>query len=679
MTTIASNPAAPNAAGSNTAVPNTAASNTTTSNIAASDTAELYQAASAMDIALGHPNDEANPLGFNAMVTRDAAEAFPVKLASRVAPDLALCFVPAEYGGELTTVDDSLMRVRVAARRDVTVMPATMFSITAATCVLLAGSPEQREQVVKLLFDGRPIGFALSEADHGSDLLANSCELDSTEGQLRLTGEKWLVGLGERCDAAVVVARSGGNQRRHPAAFTAVLVDGQALRDARGGWQRPTGMRGIDFVGLRFDDAELDRTALVGQPGHGMETAMKAMQVVRVYSTAANLACADTGLRLTMDFARNHRVAGRQASTYPAVRRELSTAAAAMFACDAVALTTARALQALPGQASIAGSVAKKVLTDGSEEIFTRCTDVLGTRSLLRDGRFAAFEVARRDNAVVRFIDTSPVANLRLVAMQLAQWAAGFNQLPDPFAVTSGLVAAFDLDAELPAMRLDALQLSARGRDEVTAALPFVADAARAALGEDPGPDTRAQADRAVLRLSALEMALDGLSRDVLQAKERLGAAFGGSLEQLDLTERFCWLHAAASCVHLWWFNRGRSLFGGEPASTGWLSAALFLLLDRAGGSAGRLDAEDTESAFDLLGRMHGRGHLFSAVSLPLAESVGTSRPNPSSTAGGASRPAPPGTGRPAPPGTGRPAPPGTVGHRPDPSDTVVSRRRSLP
>jgi alkylation response protein AidB-like acyl-CoA dehydrogenase len=612
-----------------------------------SDDAGLYQSASAMDIALGDPGDETNPFGFSAMVTRDTAEAFPVKLASKVAPELALCFVPAEYGGGLSTVDDALMKVRVAARRDVTVMPATMFSITAATCVLLAGSPEQRAYVVKLLADGRPIGFALSEADHGSDLLANSCELaPSSARQLRLTGEKWLVGLGERAEAAVVVARSGG---RGPAAFTAVLVDDEQLRDARGGWQRPTGMRGIDFVGLRFDGAELDRTALVGQSGRGMEIAMKAMQIVRAYSTAANLACTDTGLRLTMDFARGHRITGRQAASYPAVRRELATAAAAMFACDAVALTTARALQALPEQASVAASVAKKVLIDGSEEIFTRCADVLGTRSLLRDGRFAAFEVARRDNGVVRFIDTSPVANQRLIAMQLAQWAAGFNQLPDPFTVTNELIAVFNLDAQLPALRLEGLQLSARGRDEVTAALPFVAAAARTALGDDPGPDTRTQVDRAVLRLSALEMALDGLRRDVLRAKQRLGEAFGGSLEQLDLTERFCWLHAAASCVHLWWFNRDRSLFCAEPASTGWLSAALFLLLDRADGSVGRLDAVDTESAFTLLGRMHGRGHLFSAVPLPLAESG--HRPDPSDT----------------------------VGHRPDPSDTVVTRRWSLP
>src|SRR5262249_29410727 len=190
---------------------------------------------------------------------------------------------------------------------------------------------------------------------------------------------------------------------------------------------------------------------------------------------------------------------------------------------------------------------------------------------------------------------------------------AGYNQLPDPFTMTSDLVAVFNLDAELPAFRLDALQLSARGRDEVTAALPFVLAAARTALREDPGPDTQAQLDPVALPRAALDMAWDGLRRDVLRAKQRLGAAFGGSLEQLDLTERFCWLHAAASCVHLWWFNRNRSLFGAEPASTGWLSAALFLLLDRADGNASRLDAVDTEFAFTLLDRMHGRGHLFSA------------------------------------------------------------------
>lgn len=579
-----------------------------------------YALASALDVGLGDPSDESNPMGFAGMVGRDAVEAFPVRLASRLSPDLGMCFVATADGGTMSSVDESLMRVRIAARRDATVVPATMSSITAALCVLLAGSVEQRARLLDLLGRGRPVAFALGEAEHGSDLAANSCELlSSPNGQLRLFGDKWLVGLGERCEAALVIARARG---RGPSAFTAVLVDRDRLAASRtAGLQRPSGLRGIDFAALRFD-TDLDRSAVVGPAGRAVDVATRALQVVRVFAAGTQLGCADTGLRLTMDFARRHRVSGRQVTSFPAVRRELATAAATMFGCDVVALAAARLLHVLPEQASLTSSVAKEVLGEGSAEIFTRCAGVLGARGLLRDGRYAAFEVARRDSAAAGFVDTSPVANLRLLAPQLTQWASGVSQLPSPITVTPSVATAFGLDAELPPLRLQALEPSARGRDAVTAALPFVVASARAALGGDRGRDNGAQVERTMLRLSALEMALGGLRREVLRAKQRLGAAFAGSIEQLDLTERFCRLHAAASCVHLWWFNRGRSLFGAEPGSTGWLCAALFLLLDRADASHGRLDAADTEAAFTVLARQHGRGHLFSAATVPLAESV---------------------------------------------------------
>src|SRR5829696_142622 len=320
-----------------------------------------YAAASAMDIAMGDPADEGNPFGLHGMVSRDAAEAFPVRLASRVASELGLCFVPAADGGTLSSIDESLMAVRVAGRRDATVVPATMSSITAATCVLLAGTAEQRRRLVDLLARGRHVAFALAEADHGADLAANTCELTSSAGgQLRLDGEKWLVGLGERAAAALVVARAQG---RGASAFSAVLVDGDRLSEAVDGFLpdglRPAGLRGIDFAHLRFDAADVERAAVVGPPGRGLEIATKAQQFVRIFGTAAPMGCADTALRLTMDFARRHRVSGRQVTSHPAARRELATAVATMFGCDAVALAAARLLHVLPEQASIASAVAK--------------------------------------------------------------------------------------------------------------------------------------------------------------------------------------------------------------------------------------------------------------------------------------------------------------------------------
>lgn len=553
-----------------------------------------YRGAVDLDRPLGDPRNPTNPFGFAAMVERDETETYPNALATKVEPVLRTAFLPGGHAA-----DEIMMMVRAVGRRDIAVMPATMFSITAATCVLLAGSEQQRERVRQLLVNGGSIGFALSEADHGSDLLANECVAEQHDGGFRLRGEKWLVGSGARCEALLVVARTGD---RGPSAFSSFLLDGRSLRSSSVSTpQRPVGMRGIDFAGFRFDGT---RAALVGDVGHGLETAMKAMQVVRVTGTAANLACADTALRLALDFATEHVVAGRPLVDHPQTHADLGTAFAALLAGDAVALSAARALHTLPGAQSLWSGVAKKVVADLSDEVLHRCGDVLGTRSLLRDGQFAAFDVVRRDNQVVRHIDTGPTANTRLVAMQLGQIAAARYD-----ATGADLGTTFALDAPLPPLRLSELELSTRGRDEVTAALPAVSAIAKATLD---GPARKA--------MSSVEAALAMLREDTLMSLGRRGPE--ASMGLFELAERFCYLHAAACCVHLWWFNRHLPLAGLPPGKTSWLWPVLELLLDRAHQRQRRLTRDALPATMALARQLHRDGRMFSLVPIPLAEST---------------------------------------------------------
>ncbi|MGY1452814.1 acyl-CoA dehydrogenase [Streptomyces sp. SS8] len=580
-----------------------------------------YAAATALERELGDPREARNPSGFAAAAGRDATEARPQVLAAQAGPRLRTAFVPAALGGTLEALDATLMLVRAAARRDAAVMPATMFGITAATCVLIAGSRRQREHVVGLLREGGSLGFALSEADHGSDLLANDTRAEEVPGGWALTGEKWLVGLGGRCDGLLVVARTGG---RGPAAFSALLLDGEQAAAARRGTRRPTGMRGADLAGFRFDGLTVPREALVGGVGRGLETAMKAMQVVRTMSTAANLGCADTGLRLALDFATAHVAAGRAALAHPGVRRELATAAALLLAADAVALTTARGLHTLPAAQSLWSSVAKKVLTDTCEEALARCADVLGSRGVLRDGPYAAFDTLRRDNAVVRHIDTSPTANLRLVAAHFARLAAappatgadpgGADALPGALARTCAL------SESLPEPRLDRLELSDRGPDPVLDAVPAVAAGAREVLEKAGEP----RAARAVTRL---ERAASWLGHAL---RARRGA---DPLRDQDLAARLCWVHAATSCLLLWWHNRDHRLHDAPEGDPGWLTAALTVLTARAVGRSSALPEEDAEAVLATVLPLHEADRLFSAAALPLAHGGPASAPAPGAPA----------------------------------------------
>jgi len=573
----------------------------------------VYEAAEQLDLAFCDPTDGHNPFGFRAAVARDVRGAFPdVLCAVARRSGVHTSYLPERHGGTLRAFDEALTVVRTVARRDVAIMPASMISITAAYAVLIGGSPEQGRAVSDLVRRGGTIGFAMTEEDSGSDVLAGTCRLDPDpdgDGYL-LTGDKWMVGLGIRCDALLVVARTG---ERGPGAFTAVLLDRSALPPGTAEPSEPVptpGMRGIDFAHYRFDRCPVPADAVVGEVGTGLDAALRAQQVVRTMSAAGNLACADTALRVALDFALHRTVGGVALVDVPYPRRDLALAAAALLAIDVTALAAARALHVAPGRFVVPASVVKRVATEESGALIARCAAVLGARSVVADGPTGVLQKVRRDNAVVRYFDTGPVGNLRTIAAQLPLIAkaakAAENRTEDE---PDDLAAVFDLRRPLPELRPTDLDLTTRGRDDVVAGLPAVAARARKELSRRDDP--------AAARAAELVAELDG---ELAALLDQVGEAAPADL--LDLAERFCLLHAAASAVHLWWFNRTDDLFGHPAGDAGWLTGCLAYLLARALAPDPHADAraatDDAGFALDVVLRLHAENRLFSAVPVRL-------------------------------------------------------------
>ncbi|MEU3917461.1 acyl-CoA dehydrogenase family protein [Streptomyces sp. NPDC029004] len=557
----------------------------------------------ALEALLGDPGDNTNPYGFAAAVERDERDEFPAALCEAlVKSGFHLNYLPAEWGGCFESFDRSLTLVRSAARRDVNIMPGTMFSIIAATCLQLHGTPEQQRRAADILTRGGGVGFALTEAEHGSDLLANEVRL--ADGQLN--GEKWMVGLGMSCEAVYVIARTG--ERAAPNAFSAVLIDvaevpeGQLERTPA---VRTGGMRGIDMARMRFNGLTVPEKALVGKEGEGLEAAVKAQQAVRLMSMAGSLGIADTAMRLALDFATTRRIGRTVLTESPHPRRELAVAAAALLAADVVALTAARGVHVVPEAFSVWALAAKHVVAEATDELIRRCGTVLATRSVLREGERGAglFQKLQRDSAVVRVIDASTLANIKSYAGQLPTLTEGTAQ-PDPAAVA----AIYGLDAELPAYQPARLDMFARGVDPVLASLPDAAEDVAKALDDGGAADVAALVGR-------LADAMAGLGDLTRAARER--GADPNAL--IDAAERYAWLHAAASCVHLWWANRDRSLYGTPPGSASWLGATLGYLLARADGVDPRHHGDVLLPALDAVVALRETNQLFSAQPVRLA------------------------------------------------------------
>ncbi|MFN2546356.1 MAG: acyl-CoA dehydrogenase family protein [Myxococcales bacterium] len=526
-----------------------------------------YRAAEDLERHLGDPFDDGNPFSHQRAVALDEREEFPQPAIAMLHEwGYSRYLVPAALGGKLTSFEEAAALQRAVSRRDLTAAIALGQSFLGAAAVWLAGTPEQQGRVAETLLGGGLCGLALTEEEHGSDLLASDVAAARSGGAWKLTGRKWLINNGTRGDAWTVFARTdpaGGLN-----GFTLFLVERPVASLPK---KRTHGIRGADISGLVLDGTP---ATPVGPIGSGMDLALKSLQLTRTGCAQFALGAADTALRTALDFALDRKLYGARAFDIPHAQAVLTGAFLDLSICDALALFATRALQAAPGQMSLWSAVCKYFVPTTAERAIRDVAVVLGARHYLREGSHAIFQKMLRDSAVVSLFDGSTAVNLDAVAVQLQRLST--KRAASSEERENALRAICTLTEPLPALDAARFELMNAGRDDLTQGI------AAARLRES---------------IDENEALVAQLSREKR------------SSESFELARRHCVLSAAAACVHL--FDRSRDVldpfFGSEQG--------LAACLDRLLGGPARLPAEATAAML----RIHREDKAFSVVPVQLA------------------------------------------------------------
>jgi alkylation response protein AidB-like acyl-CoA dehydrogenase len=539
---------------------------------------DSYHTAERLEQALGDPSEPQGRFSFQRQVALDEAEAFPTEICTFLHEwGLLEYFIPTEQGGLLRSFEEALALVRVLSRRDLTVAIALGQIYLGAVHVWLAGSEEQKAAVAQMIRQNQPLAFALTERAHGSDVLASDVQAVEDEAGYCLTGEKWLINNGTRARALTVFARTeaAGGAR----GFSLFLVDKEELAPATYTHHpkvKTHGIRGADISGIRFQGARLPAQARIGQPGAGLEIALRGLMVTRTLCAGFSLGAADSALRTVLAFARGRRLYGETVFAIPQAQQTLAYAWIDLLIADGVALTAARALHVAPEQFSIWSAIVKYFVPTTVERMIADLSIVLGARYYVREEHDAGlFQKVLRDAAVVSLFDGSTVVNLSAIGAQLASLTSARRKAQASPETQARWPLLFSLHQPLPQFEGSRLLLYNRGQDDVMQGLP-AAMTQLAALRAD------AQLDPALLEaLVALAQAVI----DQLQASDqRLDevVATGGRMAHkspamFELAKGYCTLHAAAACLQVWLYNRDR--LGDFFARGEWLALALDRLL----------------------------------------------------------------------------------------------------
>ncbi|MFI2612150.1 acyl-CoA dehydrogenase family protein [Kitasatospora sp. NPDC018619] len=589
---------------------------------------------------LGDPNDTARTFSLARCVELDEREEFPAEICRELdAAGVPGYYVPARHGGELRSFEELFQVFRVVARRDLTAAIAHHKTFLGAVSAWVAGEPGQADRLAADVLAGGVVSWALTEAAHGSDLLAGEVRAEPTPGGYRLTGEKWLINNATRADQVCVLAATDpqGGAR----GFTLLLADKRTL--AEGDYHclpavRTHGVRGADISGIGFDGAELPASAVVGTPGAGLEIVLKGFQLTRTLCAALTLGAVDRGLRTALGFALEHRLYGRPVAELPQSRRMLTESYADQLVGEAVGLFASRSIHALPGELGTTSAVAKYLVPTIGDEVLTRLGQLLGARAYLRNSfAHGVYQKVERDHRIVGIFDGSTVVNLNALVTQFAFLARGYR---DRAVDAEGLRTAADLTAAVPEFDPQRLQLVPRSGASAVNALPGAADR----IAE------LAAAGRVGERLAALVAEVRAFADEVHRRMElHRPSARATPADAFDLAERYTVLHAAAACLHLWLANRetaaaatapdaGPDTAAGTAAATRtdttaapdpaaglwrgalWLEACLTRLLDRLRPAGATDRGAVLDELFPALHAQYRGGLLFSPLSCRLAE-----------------------------------------------------------
>jgi alkylation response protein AidB-like acyl-CoA dehydrogenase len=572
-----------------------------------------YQAAQDLEDWLGDPREHACAFNFACAVASDEREE-PPEAALRLLDEWGanLYYAPISEGGRMETLEQMFALGRVVSRRDLSAIISHGISFLGFMVLQVAASREIRADALAVLRHHGRIALGLTEKEHGGDLSNCECHAELRDGRYFLSGEKWLINSGTTGEAISCFVRT--NPAGGPRGFSFFFVQKAALPPHT--FQHmprvPThGIRGVDISGIRFLNAPIEPSCLVGAEGMGLEIALKTLQVTRSMCSNLSLGAVDTALRMTVDFALARRIYGRSVWDIPVARSALAEVFIDLFICDCVSTSAARALHVMPEQMSVISSIVKYHVPVTLEKAMQSLKTVLGARYYLRQEHWAGiFQKILRDIDVVALFDGSTAVNLNMISVQLLSLCSAVSVDREE---TNRLRRTCRLDAPLPPFSPERLRLFNNGKLTLTQFIPMLGDYVSERTRDLPGMAF----DDIQSALAALAEEYASFCASIAQNPAGARSGSGQTKAIFDASRTYCIMYAAAACALFWTENRDEiDDFFGKPE---WLQCALHRLLGQLRTGAGNPPASADAIVCEELRRRCQHDIQFSIVPLFLA------------------------------------------------------------
>lgn len=184
------------------------------------------------------------------------------------------------------------------------------------------GTPEQKARFLPGCISGETIlGIAMSEPSAGSDLAGIRSRAEDRGDHFVLNGSKTYISNGINGDLFVVAARTVAD---NPHGIGLFLVERGMEGFRRGRNLRKLGLKAQDTAELFFDDVEVPKENVLGDPRKGFYYLMQFLAEERLIVACGCVAAAQAALQATLDYVHDRSAFGRSVGLFQNSRFKLA-------------------------------------------------------------------------------------------------------------------------------------------------------------------------------------------------------------------------------------------------------------------------------------------------------------------------------------------------------------------
>lgn len=323
--------------------------------------------------------------------------------------------IPEQYGGDGADAIASAIIMEEVAR--VCASSSTVISSNELGTVPLLkyGSEEQRKRYLSEVASGKALfGYALSEADAGSDPAALKCRADEDGDSFILNGVKaWVTEAGE-AKYLVVFAVTDPDDPRHRISALMVHADDPGI--SYGAPEHKMGIRGSVTREVVFKNTCIPKERVIGRRGHGLSVALGTLDNSRVSIAAQAVGIAQGALDIATDYVQKRKQFGQPLSNFEGIQFMLADMAMRLEAARALTYSAADRSGRQTDDVSYFGAAAKCFASDTAMAVCTDAVQLLGGIGYSKD---SAVERMFRDAKVTQIYEGTNQIHRIVIARQL--------------------------------------------------------------------------------------------------------------------------------------------------------------------------------------------------------------------------------------------------------------------